>query len=1016
FLISFFIAAIVNFNKAFVKEKVKHYKDFYRSLPVCSLPLGKGVCHHFHHFQGSPGRGVKEAVASPLGKNLSTIASPSVSCEECPPILPRLPVDDSVRSETSDKDYSLIIAASPILSNAGSQHLFVLGAIGTGGAIGGIGIGLYFILASFRKEMVDWLELHLNGPPWRRILDTIFPEPIFNLAQQLRRESTNLISNKIKKIIDGAFLSPLRISSVIPSLTRSFLKRLQKLHSFHKLIKHAQDIIEITKPGSYEVGEDGQVKKVTSSPIKDKKDWASNPRYYSYQELKKWFENNFSCFHSGDPFLPPQYRGLVNEELRLKRFFSFKSSNCFSEELQEKVINILANIPKEINIGHWAFTLYVKEDGSCKSQIFYHGKPLFFFIGYDWKIFLERVIFGSRWQGLIELQSLKPFSKVLFFTLIDDFIYRLWPWLTAPSPELRSSLFSQCPELKNFLKKYFCREFFYSPNIKEYFQKKPKIYLCQEDTKALDNLHKQGLMPKGQYLLLRYVLPYHQTIFDIENEFQKQIFYHTEEGRLYCNVSYDNLRDILIDLEDNRLIKRKSSGDYLFNKTKLKEECQSICKAKAEGKVVLLFGSKIWSDAIAPIIVKKGGYVIKTNSKDELLGLVEKDGPDLIFAQEVMPNRAESPKWMRKVREEIGSDIPIIMYSLEVLSERLEEPQLSLRDIKERDFKVEKLPGKLSGLDGDTIEEINDIYYPGFIREGNGCFKKGEYLQAIKLYKKAQAIYPERLDAWHNLALAYLMLEKYEESLSYYKKVISIMEGHYEAWWNIAEIFAKHRKKKKMLYSLFKAITLCPLLKDKAEESPVFKPYWDTEGFLCSKDRGYFNKLSMRFQGTWWITLLTENEKKTRQKKELGLVSITSSPMEHLGFRIKDSGFRIQDSGLSIQNPRLPDDSVRSFASDNYCQLIIGSSDAVIEEGSLGFTDSITSLLSDYQTSQEILFRNTGKKIFDNGDDFINRKEMYSQENDSTLGGNRITQDIAEISIAGNKDERVFVYGFVDFL
>ncbi|MBU0896232.1 MAG: HAMP domain-containing histidine kinase, partial [Candidatus Omnitrophica bacterium] len=141
------------------------------------------------------------------------------------------------------------------------------------------------------------------------------------------------------------------------------------------------------------------------------------------------------------------------------------------------------------------------------------------------------------------------------------------------------------------------------------------------------------------------------------------------------------------------------------------------------------------------------------------------------------------------------------------------------------------------------------------------------------------------------------------------------------------------------------------------------------------------------------------------------------------GLRIKHTGLRFQDSELSIQNPRLSVYyglcilySVRSFASDNYYLLIIGSSEAVIEEGSLGFTDSITSLLSDYQTSQEILFRNTGKKIFDNGDDVINRKEMYSQENDSTLGGNRITQDIAEISIAGNKDERVFVYGFVDFL
>jgi len=82
----------------------------------------------------------------------------------------------------------------------------------------------------------------------------------------------------------------------------------------------------------------------------------------------------------------------------------------------------------------------------------------------------------------------------------------------------------------------------------------------------------------------------------------------------------------------------------------------------------------------------------------------------------------------------------------------------------------------------------------------------------------------------------------------------------------------------------------------------------------------------------------------------------------------------------------------------------------------LDFMESITALLDYRNTSKELIFTNTAKKIFDNCGDFANAQKIGPEKDNSTIGGSRIAQDISEVGIAGNKYKGFSFYKFINFL
>ncbi|MBU0693381.1 MAG: tetratricopeptide repeat protein, partial [Candidatus Omnitrophica bacterium] len=663
------------------------------------------------------------------------------------------------------------------------------------------------------------------------------------------------------------------------------------------------------------------------------------PRFHSNQEIKNWFEHNFSYFYLDDSSLPLEYR---NCDGHLEEFPVFKSAISFPEEMKRRILNIFANICKEIDIKPWFLALYIQENGNCTAQVFYqkkaarNGKSCYYG---DWargavpfKDFIEHVISASRWPRLIELQD-SAFPKSLFFDLIDDFGYWLWLWLTASSLEFRSTLFPTQPKLRDFLKRYFSRELSYSPEIKEYPQEEIETALISEEKKLLDNLYKKGLMLRGQYLLLRYAISNGGNIFTVKNNFQRAIFYHTQDGCAYDEAYWGEFKELLRLSKEKGIVEEKD-GRHFLSLVRLKQECRSATEAKRAKKVVILLGKREWYDPISLVITKNNWYAIKTSSQDELICSVGKGAPDLIFAQEIEGEQTEMPEWERIVRDKIKSNIPILRYSLKPIQdcylssgdrtlpwpEKIVTVEGSLLSGESFPQEAILIPGK------ENFSEIfKQSYYNAVIREGNAYFNREDYGEAIKQYKIARNIYPQKSDSYHNMALAYLMLEEYEESLFYYREELRILKEKNQAdpgvYYNIAIIFARHYRKipgmkPKMLAALYRTFLYGHVFMKCAFKDEDFGSFREDREFKWLFERtslgktiddyyaeNYFKKYVAKYidGDIDWITL--GDFQKSRE-----IQSHTSSPIltglriKHTGSSIKRTGLRIKDSEFSGLN------------------------------------------------------------------------------------------------------------------
>jgi len=78
--------------------------------------------------------------------------------------------------------------------------------------------------------------------------------------------------------------------------------------------------------------------------------------------------------------------------------------------------------------------------------------------------------------------------------------------------------------------------------------------------------------------------------------------------------------------------------------------------------------------------------------------------------------------------------------------------------------------------------------------------------------------------------------------------------------------------------------------------------------------------------------------------------------------------------------------------------------------------ESTAALLDNSNASKELFFGNPAEKIFDNSGNFADTQKIGSQKDDSTIRSSRITQDISEVRMAGNKYKGFSFDKFVDFL
>lgn len=154
-------------------------------------------------------------------------------------------------------------------------------------------------------------------------------------------------------------------------------------------------------------------------------------------------------------------------------------------------------------------------------------------------------------------------------------------------------------------------------------------------------------------------------------------------------------------------------------------------------------------------------------------------------------------------------------------------------------------------MPGFYTQQSNRAHGVYFIYQGDQALKKHKWQNAIDLYKKGLALYPEHYSAWHNLGSIYVLYEDYNSALDAYAHAIKYNPNYICARMNYGIVSAEKfgdfdsaitqydeiiKMKKKMLN--------IPWIFDNTKSTKVNKGYafynkglaYKNKSFYCEKD------------------------------------------------------------------------------------------------------------------------------------------------------------------------------------
>ncbi len=115
-----------------------------------------------------------------------------------------------------------------------------------------------------------------------------------------------------------------------------------------------------------------------------------------------------------------------------------------------------------------------------------------------------------------------------------------------------------------------------------------------------------------------------------------------------------------------------------------------------------------------------------------------------------------------------------------------------------------------------------DILYDtpamAYTHMGWAYYKKGAYIEAERIYKKAIDKEPRYYIAYQDLAILYYDLKKYDKAIKQYKKAIKFYPKYIDAWYNLAQTYFKTDNKEDAATAFNKVIEIAPNSK-KAENA-----------------------------------------------------------------------------------------------------------------------------------------------------------------------------------------------------
>jgi tetratricopeptide (TPR) repeat protein len=126
--------------------------------------------------------------------------------------------------------------------------------------------------------------------------------------------------------------------------------------------------------------------------------------------------------------------------------------------------------------------------------------------------------------------------------------------------------------------------------------------------------------------------------------------------------------------------------------------------------------------------------------------------------------------------------------------------QQIIRLVKEVEKEAGEKPEEIKA--GEYNISANYLMVKNSVLEGNKCYFKREYMNAIARYDEAIDIDPYYADAWYNKGSALEKLGKYDEAIRCYDNAIDIDPSYSNAWYGKGKILYNKTSKQKIIISM----------------------------------------------------------------------------------------------------------------------------------------------------------------------------------------------------------------------
>jgi tetratricopeptide (TPR) repeat protein len=218
--------------------------------------------------------------------------------------------------------------------------------------------------------------------------------------------------------------------------------------------------------------------------------------------------------------------------------------------------------------------------------------------------------------------------------------------------------------------------------------------------------------------------------------------------------------------------------------------------------------------------------------------------------EELEAKKTDILEFIKKIKDEKEAEIERYNDLLHQNTEhKMREEVMDLRQKAEKELQetlgqlrgqIEVEVRRLGGDQKDKLDKDFNAQHERFMKdvEAHTLFLQASFAhahgkpeEALKIYKKLLALKPDHQVGWEKMGVCYRDLMRYDESIEAFQKAVELDPGDPSSYYNMAAVYARQRKREKMLETLTLAIKNDGEFKDEALNDPAFRDYWNDPAF-----------------------------------------------------------------------------------------------------------------------------------------------------------------------------------------